>query len=119
MMMMNFEAIIDLSPGQAWAQDGDKLVKIVFTGERRQLLEIRLRNGAVLTKHKAAEPITVLCLDGSGTFYAGAELEESQAMNTGTLVTLAPGVEHELRAEPEVRVLVTKFKEGEADQTSN
>jgi quercetin dioxygenase-like cupin family protein len=108
--MKNFEAVIDLGPGRAWEREGDKEVREVFSGERRQLLEIRLRNGAVLTKHKAAEPITVLCLDGSGTFFAGAELEESQPMRAGTLVTLKGGIAHELRAEPEVRVLVTKFK---------
>jgi quercetin dioxygenase-like cupin family protein len=102
--------VIDLSPGQEWEQAGDKQVKVVFSGERLQLLEIRLRSNVVLTRHKAAEPITVLCLDGTGTFFAGTDLGESQSMQAGTLVTLAAGVEHELRAEPEIRILVTKFK---------
>ena len=108
--MKNIESVIDLSSGRPWLQEGDKQVKEVFSGERRQLLEIRLRNGAVLTKHKAAEPITVLCLDGSGTFSAGADLEESQKMTAGTLVTLKAEVLHELAAQPEIRILVTKFK---------
>ncbi|HEY2865838.1 MAG TPA: hypothetical protein VGJ02_01985, partial [Pyrinomonadaceae bacterium] len=80
-----------------------------FEGERRRILGIQLKNGAILPKHKAPEPITVLCLDGEGTFYAGDELEESQKMKRGTLVTLAAGVEHEARAEPELHLLVTRF----------
>jgi quercetin dioxygenase-like cupin family protein len=106
--MNNFEAIIDLAePGSA--EDSDKVVTKLFEGERRRLLSIRLRNGAILPKHKAPEPITVLCLDGEGTFYAGDELEESQKMKRGTLVTLAANVEHEARAENELHVLVTRF----------
>jgi quercetin dioxygenase-like cupin family protein len=106
--MNNFEAIIDLAePGSA--EDSDKVVTKLFEGERRRLLSIRLRNGAILPKHKAPEPITVLCLDGEGTFYAGDELEDSQKMKRGTLVTLAANVEHEARAENELHVLVTRF----------
>jgi quercetin dioxygenase-like cupin family protein len=108
--MKNIQSVIDLSSGQPWEQDGDKQAREVFSGERRQLLEIRLRNGAVLTKHKAAEPITVLCLDGNGTFYAGAELEDAQKMTAGTLVTLEADVLHEVSAEPDIHILVTKFK---------
>jgi len=107
--MKNFEAIIDLADTSRSDKDADKTVTKVFEGERRRLISIRLRNNAVLPKHKAPEPITVLCLDGEGTFYAGKDLEESQKMKRGTLVTLAADVEHEARAEPELHLLVTRF----------
>lgn len=42
----------------------DKEVKEIFKGAKRHLVEIKLQNGAVLPKHKAAVPITVLCLSG-------------------------------------------------------
>lgn len=106
--MNNFEAIIELADAGT-DTDADKTVTKVFEGGRRRLISIRLRNGAVLPKHKAPEPITVLCIDGEGTFYAGESLEDSQKMKRGTLVTLASGVEHEARAEPELNLLVTRF----------
>ena len=105
--MKNFEAIIDLTANVT--DGGDKEVTKIFEGERRRILGIRLRNGAVLSKHKAPEPITVLCLDGRGTFYAGPDLEESQPLKRGTLVALAANVEHEARADPEMHLLVTTF----------
>jgi hypothetical protein len=37
-------------------------------------------------------------------------LEDRQKLVAGTLVTLEGGVEHEVVAEPEVSLLVTKFK---------
>jgi len=95
--------------------DGEKSkdVKEVFNGDRRLILEVILRKNDKLSKHKAAEPITVLCLSGSGRFLAGPELEESQELRPGTLITLEANVEHEVIAEPAVHILVTKFKESE------
>lgn len=106
--MKNISAVIHLDP--AAPAGGDKDVNRIFDGPRRQLLEIKLQNGAVLTAHRADEPITVLCLAGSGRFFAGEELEESQTMRPGTLVTLEPNVLHEVTAEPTIHILVTKFK---------
>jgi quercetin dioxygenase-like cupin family protein len=88
-----------------------KVVKEIFNGERRRIVEVSLTGGAVLAKHHAAEPITVLCLSGNGTFRAGSDLEESQKLVPGTLITLESGVEHDVSAEPSVRILVTKFKD--------
>ncbi len=88
-----------------------KEVKEIFKGTRRSLIEITLRNNETLAKHKAAEPITILCLAGSGTFRAGSDLEDIEKLEAGTLLTLEGGVEHEVRAEPELRLLITKFKE--------
>jgi len=105
--MKNFEAILELADADQSVDDN--VVTKLFEGERRRILGIRLKNRAILPKHKAPEPITVLCLDGEGTFYAGNELEESQKMHRGTLLMLAANVEHEARAEPEFHLLVTRF----------
>jgi hypothetical protein len=37
-------------------------------------------------------------------------LEEIQKLSAGMLITLAGGIEHEVVAEPEIHILVTKFK---------
>ena len=107
--MKNFELVVDLAANASDSSETDKEVTKIFEGKRRRILGIRLSNGAVLSKHKSPEPITVLCVDGAGTFYAGADLEESQPMKRGTLVALAANVEHEARAEPDMHLLVTRF----------
>ena len=63
----------------------DKEVTKIFDGERRQIIEVILRNGEILSKHKAQEPITVFCLAGNGKFSAGANLEESAELSAGVL----------------------------------
>ena len=109
--MKNIIYVKDLDLGAiAQTEQPTKEVSEIFNGERRRMVEVKLTNGAVLSKHKAAEPITVLCLSGSGTFRAGSDLEESQKLSPGTLITLESGVEHDVTAEPAVRILVTKFK---------
>ncbi|MBK9163112.1 MAG: hypothetical protein IPM21_04245 [Acidobacteria bacterium] len=82
----------------------------LFDGPFRRVLHIRLRAGAVLKKHKASEPITVLCLAGNGTFRAGPDLEDSCQLTKGTLITLEAEVEHEAVAGNGLHLLVTKFK---------
>jgi quercetin dioxygenase-like cupin family protein len=99
---------IDLAGSQISEKDKD--VSELFNGPFRRLMEVRLRNGATLSKHKAVEPITVLCLSGTGIFTAGADLEESQQIQAGTLITLEGGIEHEVTALPALHLIVTKFK---------
>ncbi|MEO6393696.1 MAG: hypothetical protein ABIP75_17730 [Pyrinomonadaceae bacterium] len=86
-----------------------KHVKVLFDGPGRKLIEVKLRNGGVLSKHQAAGPITVLCLAGNGIFRAGQDLDETQALIAGSLITLEGGVDHEVVADPDVDLLVTKF----------
>jgi quercetin dioxygenase-like cupin family protein len=107
--MKNFETVIELFDSAPAPDEADKVVTKLFEGERRRILGIRLKNGAVLPKHHAPEPITVLCLEGQGTFYAGPDLEDAQPMKPGTLVALETGVEHEARADPEMYLLVSRF----------
>jgi quercetin dioxygenase-like cupin family protein len=82
----------------------------LFNGNRRRLLEIKLSNGEVLKNHKAAEPITIFCISGSGIFKAGENLEDEFELNSGTLLTLEAEVPHEIEAKPNLRLLLTKFK---------
>lgn len=89
----------------------NKEVRELYNGARRRLIEIKLRENAVLTKHKAPEPITVLCLAGKGVFRAGENLEETLDLSAGVLLTLEAGIEHEVTAEPEIHILVTRFKD--------
>ena len=87
-----------------------KIVKKVFDGARRQIMSVELHNNEMLSKHRANEPITVFCLAGNGTFRAGTDLEDEQKLVAGTLLTLEAEVEHEVVAEPDIHILVTKFK---------
>lgn len=92
------------------AFEKDKEVNQLFDGTFRKILEVRLQNGAILSRHKANEPITVLCLSGNGVFRAGKDLEDSQDLRAGTLITLEGGIEHEVVANPSLHIVVTKFK---------
>ena len=85
--------------------------KQIYAGRRRQIMEIKLSDNAVLSKHKAAEPITILCLSGSGKFLAGADRQEEITLESGTFLTLEAEVLHEVVATPALHILLTKFKQ--------
>ena len=88
----------------------DKEVTPLFDGERRKIVQITLRNKAVLDAHKAAEPITIHCVAGKGLLIVGEEKEEVE-LKEGVLVTIEPNVVHEIRATSKVSILLTKFKD--------
>ena len=108
--MGNITLIKQLDLGPLDGSEPSKEAAEIFKGEHRSIVEVKLTGGAVLSKHHAPGPITVLCLSGSGTFRAGSDLEDSQKLVPGTLITLDPNVEHDVTAEPAVHILVTKFK---------
>ncbi len=108
--MKNIELIKKFDLGKISEIEKPKEVKQIFSGTRRRIVEINLRNGEMLSKHKASVPITVFCLAGSGTFRAGKDLEDEQKLEAGTLITLEAEVEHEVVAEPEIHILLTKFE---------
>ena len=108
--MNNIRLIKDFAPGAASEMAKDLEVSELFDGAFRKLIEVRLRSGALLSRHKAKEPITVFCISGNGVFKAGENLEELQALNAGILITLDAGVEHEVVATSELHLIVTKFK---------
>lgn len=109
--MKNIELIKQFELGKIPKSAKNKDAAKIFDGARRQMMEVILQNGEVLSKHKASEPITVFCLAGNGTFRAGKDLEEEQKLTAGTLITLEAEIEHEVVAEPEIHILVTKFKD--------
>jgi len=92
-------------------EDGkDLFVQKLVDDQIRTVLAISLKNGAILAKHKAAEPITVLCFRGKATFRAGEGLSEVAEMVEGTLIAVDANIEHEVRALPNTQIIVTKFK---------
>jgi quercetin dioxygenase-like cupin family protein len=109
--MKNIELIKQFELGKIPKSAKNKDAAKIFDSTRRQMIEVILQNGEVLPKHKAREPITVFCLAGNGVFRAGKDLEEEQKLVAGTLITLEAEIEHEVIAEPEMHILVTKFKE--------
>jgi quercetin dioxygenase-like cupin family protein len=108
--MKNIEFIKSFEFGKIVDIEKTKEVKEIFNGARRRMVNVELRNHEILSKHKAAEPITIFCLAGSGTFRAGKDLEDEQILDAGTLITLEADVEHEVVAGPDISLLVTKFK---------
>lgn len=107
--MKHIELIKDLDLNAVTDFENDKQVNQLFNGTFRRIVEVQLQNNAVLARHKADVPITVLCLSGSGVFTAGNDLEDSQNLRAGTLITLAAGIEHEVTADPSLHIIVTKF----------
>ena len=107
--MTHIELIKELHRESVGTLQNDKESGEIYRGPFRRIVEVRLQNGAVLSRHKADVPITVLCLAGSGMFTAGTDLEDSQEMRPGTLITLEADIEHEVTADPEIHIIVTKF----------
>lgn len=83
---------------------------LLFDGARRKIMQIMLRREAVLKAHKAAEPITIHCVAGAGELLDVTK-DEAHKLSPGVLITVEPAVVHEIRAMPEVSILLTKFKE--------
>ena len=73
-------------------------------------MQITLRRNAVLKAHQAAEPITIQCVAGAGDLLDVTN-KETYKLSQGVLITVEPEVIHEVRALPEVSILLTKFKE--------
>ena len=109
--MNTIELIADFELGGQTAFTKDKEVREIYNGAQRRMIEVKLRDNAVLTKHQSPEPISVLCLSGKGVFTAGAHLEDKLDLSAGVLLTLEGGIEHEVTAAPDIHLLVTKFKE--------
>lgn len=83
---------------------------LLFDGARRKIMQITLRRNAVLKAHRAAEPITIQCVAGAGDLLDAAS-NEIYKLSPGVLITVEAEVVHEVRATPEVSILLTKFKE--------
>ena len=108
--MNNIQLLKNMEFGRAPEGEKNREMTEIFNGPRRQIIQVNLRNSEILAKHTANEPITVLCLAGNGKFRAGTNLEDEQLLTAGTFLTLEAKIAHEVIAEPELSILVTKFK---------
>ncbi|MCC6536007.1 MAG: hypothetical protein IT162_00550 [Bryobacterales bacterium] len=96
-------------PLQTTIGDGkERQVDLLFEGPRRKLIQITLRNNAVLARHSVPLPITIQCVAGAGTLFAG-EPRESVTLTPGVLVTIEPSIVHEIQSSPAVSFLLTQF----------
>ncbi len=86
----------------------DKEVELLYEGPGRKLVQITLRNGGILETHKAAVPITIHCVAGSGILKVG-DAPEPIELKAGVLVTIEATVLHEIKANPNVSILLTQF----------
>jgi len=91
-------------------QAQNKLIDALFEGPKRKLVQITLRHEAILESHSAPEPITIQCLSGKGTLIVGDKRETVQ-LEPGVLVTIEPNIVHEIKSQPAVAVLLTRFTE--------
>ena len=82
---------------------------LLFDGKRRKIMQITLRRNAILKAHKAADPITIQCVSGTGNLINTVK-NEIYKLSPGVLITIESEVIHEVGALPEVSILLTKFK---------
>ncbi len=108
--MKNINTVFELGNFASEQLEKDVTANELLNDDRRRVINIMLRAGSRLKRHNAAEPITVLCLSGTGTFHAGAELDETQEMQPGTLIALDPSIDHEVAATTAMSFLVSRFK---------
>lgn len=101
---------IDVELDNRLDQEKELGVRELINDERRRVLAISIRAGSMLKRHRASEPITVLCTMGYGRFRAGAGLDDSVEISAGTLVALDPEIDHEVTADSDLGILVTRFK---------
>jgi quercetin dioxygenase-like cupin family protein len=83
----------------------------ILNNEDARIVAVKMWDGAVLKRHHADVPITVLCVSGSGIFKAGSDLEEQRLLEPGVLLSLPASIEHEVAPTPELVIVVTKYKQ--------
>lgn len=86
----------------------DREVQTLLADPWRKLVLICLRHGALLADHSAKVPITIQTVVGKGTLRVG---DRTFALAPGVLVAVDAHEEHNVRAEPEIAMLVTFFRQ--------
>ena len=84
---------------------------LLFDGAQRKIMQITLRQNAIMKAHQAAEPITIQCVAGAGDLLDVTK-EETYKLSPGVLINVEAEVVHEVRALPELSILLSKFKKG-------
>lgn len=93
-------------------------VETLLADPWRKLACIRLREGAVLADHSARVPILVHALLGKGVLRVR---DEEYLLTPGVIVPVDAQVTHSVRADPELLLLVTFFRQpasGEESETT-
>ena len=95
---------------KALTPDGPDQEVVRLLGEKNlKIVQFLLRNGKTMDKHAVDEPATIHCVAGSGVLIDddGRHIP----LQPGVVVILPPGMEHVVKATPEISVLVTRFAE--------
>ena len=108
--MNKIESVYQLNTDSLAADDGSVIFREVWNDSHSVGVELKIQAGAVLARHSALQPIKVLCLSGSGRFAAGEDLDSAAPLVSGTVIALEAAIPHEVTADTELHLLVTKFK---------
>jgi len=90
----------------------EREVETLFADSWRKLVLIRLRHGALLADHTAKYPITIHAVLGKGTLNVNGKV---YPLLPGTIVPVEAHVVHNVQANPEVAIVVTFFRQAEAE----
>lgn len=91
---------------------GEREVTTLFADAWRKLVLIRLRAGALLADHTAKFPITIHAVLGSGTLNVEGR---GYPLSPGTIVPVEAQAVHNVQAAPELAILVTFFRQADAE----
>lgn len=97
------EAFAKLKVEPAWREHPRSAVTLLKTPGMRVVL-IGLHKDAAIEPHSAEGPISVHLLSGAIRMRAGSE---TVALTPGQLLTLGPGIEHDVHADDESAFLLT------------
>ena len=93
---------------KALTADGpDQEVVRLVDEKNLKIVQFLLRNGKTTDEHSVEEPATIHCVSGSGVLIDGDG--RHVPLQPGVVVILPPGMEHVVKATPEISVLVTRF----------
>lgn len=85
----------------------DQQVERLLIEPDLKLVQIILRNGKTMDRHAAPEPATIHCVSGSGVLIDDDGKEIS--LKPGVIVVLPAGMQHVVKAQPELSLLVTRI----------
>lgn len=89
----------------------EREVETLFADPWRKLVLIRLRAGALLADHTAKFPITIHAVLGQGTLNVAGE---NYSLSPGTIIPVEAHTVHKVKADPELAILVTFFRQTNA-----
>jgi quercetin dioxygenase-like cupin family protein len=89
----------------------DREAQVLLSDRWRKLVLIQLRRGTTLADHSARFPITIHTLAGKGLLRVGIEEHE---LAPGVLIPVDAHALHNVVGAPDVAILVTFFRHGDA-----